>query len=322
MPDLNRWKPAASLKNQRCRARLYSAIRKFFSDQKVLEVETPILSEYTVTDVNIESFQTTYCDYKEKHQYYLQTSPEYAMKRLLAGGSGPIYQICKAFRNGEIGAQHNPEFTLLEWYRPDFSYQDLMDEVDRLLQFTLQTRKSIRKTYCELFLEHLSIDPIEISLKELQILSRQFLLENSEDYRDRDTLLQFLFTRTIEPKIGLNQPLFVYEFPVSQAALAKIHPKNSNVALRFEVYIEGIECANGFEELTDAQMQRNRFEQDILKRREKGLSEIAIDCRFLSALKSGMPSCSGVALGLDRLLMVKTKKRQIKDVIAFPVDIA
>ena len=316
------WRPTASLINQRLRAKLYSDIRKFFSKRGILEVETPLLSKYTVTNIHIESFQTTFYSHKEKRQYYLQTSPEYAMKRLLASGSGPIYQICKAIRNGEIGSQHNPEFTLLEWYRPDFSCQDLMNEMDELLKLTLQTKKAARKTYSALFIEYLSINPFQVFLKELQALAQKFSLENAEDYEDRDTLLQFLFTHAIEPKIGFNQPLFVYNFPASQAALAKIYPEDSNVALRFEVYIEGIECANGFEELINFQEQRCRFEQDVLKRQEKRLAKIEIDHRLLAALEAGMPPCAGVALGLDRLLMIKTKKRQIKDVIAFPADIA
>ena len=321
MSDLS-WRPTASFENQRLRAKLYSDIRNFFAERGVLEVETPLLSQHTVTNIHIESFQTIYFNHKEKRQYYLQTSPEYAMKRLLASGSGPIYQICKAIRNGETGSQHNPEFTLLEWYRPNFGYQDLMNEIDKLLQLTLQTKIASRKTYSKLFLEHLSVDPFQVPLKELQTLAQRFSLKNASDYKDHDTLLQFLFAHTIEPQIGFDQPLFVYDFPSSQADLAKIYPQNSNVALRFEVYIEGVECANGFEELTDAQEQRYRFEQDILKRRERGLSKIEIDYRLLAALEAGIPPCAGVALGLDRLLMIKAKKRKIKDVIAFPADIA
>lgn len=321
MPNLG-WQPTASLINQKLRVKLYSKIRQFFEKRGVLEVETPLLSQHTVTDVNIESFQTMYYNYEVKHRYYLQTSPEYAMKKLLASGSGPIYQICKAFRNGETGSRHNPEFTLLEWYRPNFSYQDLMNEIDKLLQHTLYTKKAIQKTYSELFLEHLSINPFRASLDEVRASARRFSLVNANDYKDHDTLLQFLFTHIIEPKIGFEGPLFVYDFPAAQATLAKIHPKNSNTALRFELYIEGMECANGFEELIDAQEQRYRFEKDILKRQERGLSEIGIDYHFLAALEAGLPSCSGVALGLDRLLMIKTKTKKISDVIAFPTDIA
>lgn len=314
------WQPTASLDNQKLRAKLYSEIRQFFANRDVLEVETPLLSKYTVTDPNLFSFKTTYYNEKEKRHYYLQTSPEYAMKRLLAAGSGPIYQICKAFRNGEIGSQHNSEFTLLEWYRPGFTYHDLMDEIDALLKATIQSKKTVRKTYEQLFLDNLSISPFQLSLPELYSLSQKFSLQNVSDYNDRDTLLQFLFTHVIEPTLGFSQPVFVHDFPASQAALAKIDAKNPNVALRFEVYIEGMECANGFEELIDVREQRRRFKQDNFKRKAIGLPKIAIDHHFLAALETGLPPCSGVALGFDRLLMIKAKTKRIDDVISFPAN--
>lgn len=319
MPNLT-WQPAAPLNNQELRAELYSEVRQFFAKRGVLEVETPLLSQHTVTDIHLRSFQTTYYNENEKRHYYLQTSPEYAMKRLLAAGSGPIYQICKAFRNGEIGSQHNPEFTLLEWYRPGFNYHDLMDEIDALLQATIQSKKTVRKTYEQLFLDNLSISPFQLSLPELHELGKKFSLQNVSSYNDRDILLQFLFAHVIEPTLGFSQPLFVHDFPASQAALAKIDPQDPNVALRFEVYIEGLECANGFEELVDTREQRRRFEQDNFKRKTIGLPKIAIDQRFLAALETGLPSCSGVALGLDRLLMIKAKTKRIDDVIGFPAD--
>lgn len=314
------WQPTASLDNQKLRAELYGEVRRFFAKRGVLEVETPLLSQHTVTDMHLHSFQTTYYNENEKRHYYLQTSPEYAMKRLLAAGSGPIYQICKAFRNGEISSQHNPEFTLLEWYRPGFNYHDLMDEIDALLQVTIQSKKTIRKTYEQLFLDNLSISPFQLSLPELHKLGKKFSLQNVSDYNDRNILLQFLFAHVIEPTLGFSQPLFVHDFPASQAALAKIDPQDSNVALRFEVYIEGLECANGFEELVDAREQRRRFKQDNFKRKAVGLPKIAIDQRFLAALETGLPSCSGVALGFDRLLMIKAKTKRIDDVISFPAD--
>ena len=321
MSDLT-WQPTTSLNNRKLRAKLYSDIRQFFAKRGVLEVETPILSQHTVTDTHLHSFRTTYYNENEKRHYYLQTSPEYAMKRLLAAGVGnePIYQICKAFRNGEIGSQHNPEFTLLEWYRPGFTYHDLMDEVDALLRATIQSKKAVRKTYKQLFLDNLSISPFQLSLPKLHTLGQQFSLQNVSDHEDRDTLLQFLFTHVIEPTLGFGQPLFVHDFPASQAASAKIDPQNPNIALRFEVYIEGLECANGFEELMDISEQRRRFKQDNFKRKSIGLPKIAIDQRFLAALEAGLPPCSGVALGFDRLLMIKAKTKRIDDVIGFPID--
>ncbi|WP_369804513.1 elongation factor P--(R)-beta-lysine ligase [Coxiella endosymbiont of Amblyomma nuttalli] len=315
------WQPTATLGNQKLRAKLYNKIRQFFAKRNVLEVETPLLSQYTVTDAHLHSFQTTYYSNNEKyHHRYLQTSPEYAMKRLLAAGSGPIYQICKAFRDDEISHQHNPEFTLLEWYRPSFNYHDLMCEMDALLQTTIQSKKAVRKTYEQLFLNNLSINPFALSLPELHTLSQKFSLQNASSYKNRDTLLQFLFAHVIEPTLGFSQPLFVYDFPASQSVSAKIDPYNPNVALRFEVYIKGLECANGFEELINASEQRRRFELENLKRKDIGLPEIAIDQRLLAALESGLPPCSGVALGLDRLLMIMGKRRRIDDVIGFTID--
>ena len=311
------WQPTASIETQRLRAQLLRGIRQFFAERKIMEVETPILSQHTVTDIHIDSFQTTYLNGKEKQHYYLQTSPEYAMKRLLSVGSGPIYQICKAFRNGESGSQHNPEFLILEWYRPDFSCQDLMDEMDELLQFILQAKKASRITYEELFLKHLGINPHQISLHQLQSLANQFSLKNSTEYSDRNVLLQFLFTECLEPKIGFDSPLFVYHFPATQAALSKINPQDPNVALRFEVYIQGMECANGFEELTNADEQRQRFLNDNTKRNQQNRPSINIDERFLAALTHGLPPCAGVAVGLDRLIMIKAERKRIDDVINF-----
>ena len=196
-----------------------------------------------------------------------------------------------------------------------------MDEIDALLQATIQSKKMVRKTYEQLFLDNLSISPFKLSLSELHALSQKFSLQqNIIDYNDRDTLLQFLFIHVIEPTLGFGQPLFVYDFPASQAALAKIDLQNRSLALRFEVYIEGLECANGFEELMDAREQRRRFEQDNFKRKAIGLPKIAIDQCFLAALETGLPPCSGVALGFDRLLMIKAKTKRINDVIGFPAD--
>lgn len=322
---MNRWKPTASIENQQLRAQLLIDIRKFFAERSVLEVETPILSQYTVTDIHTESFHTSPCwRGGEKHHYYLQTSPEYAMKRLLAAGSGPIFQICKAFRNNEIGSQHNPEFSLLEWYRLNFSCQDLMDETEELLQLILSSKKVLRLSYEELFLKYVGINPRTASLNQLKSLAEPFSLENFTEYKtdDRDTLLQFLFSETIGPQIGFDAPLFVYYFPASQASLAKIHPQNPAVALRFEVYIQGIECANGFEELIDVKEQQQRFVKDNIKRCQQGLPPIEIDKHFLAALSHGLPPCAGIAVGLDRLLMIKAKTRNILDVLSFPWIIA
>lgn len=316
------WQPTTTPATMKLRAILYANIRQFFAARGVMEVETPALSQHTVTDLYIQSFKTTYHDGERQQSYYLQTSPEYAMKRLLAAGSGPIYQIGKAFRNGEFGSKHNPEFTMLEWYRLGFNDHDLMQEVDDFLQHTLQTPPAHRVTYQQLFINYLNIDPYTCAIDALQKIAKTSGLQADMTSLDHDALLQFLFGHLIEPQIGFDAPLMVYDFPLPQAALAKIRPGHPPVAERFEVYIRGIELANGFHELTDANEQGQRFQRDQQRRQQAGYSPVEIDHRFLAALQSGLPACAGVALGIDRLLMIKANARQIKDIINFPWDIS
>ena len=259
-PSIPHWQPTASFSHLRLRAKLLTAIRQFFSKRSVLEIETPLLSQHTVTDCHIESFSTDYKAGNSKHTYYLQTSPEYAMKRLLAAGSGPIFQICKAFRNGETGRQHNPEFTLLEWYQPNYDHHKLMDEIDEFLQSILKTKPAERKSYQTLFQEYLAIDPLQCELKQCQqLLEKHHLGVTHIAHLDSDTCLQLLLSHLIEPQLGHKTPLFLYDFPSTQAALAKIRPDSPPVAERFELYIQGTEIAYGFHELTDANEQKKRF---------------------------------------------------------------
>ena len=316
------WQPTTSLIKRQLRAKLLAEIRQFFAKRNILEVETPLLSQHTVTDVHIQSFATTYLNGSESQFYYLQTSPEYAMKRLLASGSGPIYQICKAFRNGESGRQHNPEFTLLEWYRPDFTHHNLMDEMDEFLQTTINANKAKRITYENLFLDELNINPFFCAINDLQSLTQQLNFKQAHTINDKDTLLQLLFTHIIEPKIGFNAPLFVYNFPPTQAALAKIQVDDKPVAERFELYINGIELANGFHELTQADEQLQRFTNDQHQRKQRRIPIPKVDERLIAALEHGLPACAGVALGIDRLLMIKTKASNISEIINFPWEIA
>lgn len=304
------------------RAEVLSQIRAFFASRQVLEVETPLLSQYTVTAPYIESFATPYCSGNFSQTYFLQTSPEYAMKRLLAKGSGPIFQICKAFRNqGEFGGMHNPEFTLLEWYRPGFDHHALMDEMDDLLQLVLNSSKAIRKSYRELFLEYLQIDPLNSSFNNLQeaVIKHNIPLNFPLTHLDRDACLQLLLSECIEPKIGFEAPFFLYDFPASQAALSKIRTDDPPVAERFEVYIQGVEIANGFHELNDANEQLQRFKANQLERQKNQQFIPEIDQRFLASLNQ-VPDCAGVALGIDRLLMIKAQTRQIADVINIKWD--
>jgi elongation factor P--(R)-beta-lysine ligase len=312
---------AAPLKNLQVRALILNRVRAFFSTRSILEVETPILSHSTVTSPYIHSLETIVA--REKPQrFFLQTSPEFAMKRLLALGYGDIFQITKSFRDGEVGQKHNPEFTLLEWYRVGMRYFELMEEVDNLLQAVIDTQPAKKLTYRDLYQQYLHLDPF--------VASRQQLLDSfdsvtlaSLDHNDldQDTLLDLLMSTQIEPHLGTeNTPVFVYDFPASQAALANIRQDAIPVAERFEVYLNQMELANGFDELTDAQEQRQRFIQENEIRRNKKLPEIPLDHFFLTALEQGLPACSGVALGIDRLVMAFLRTQKIDEVMAFTID--
>lgn len=298
----------------KARAALYQAIRQFFNERHVLEVETPVLCPHTVTDAHIDSIAATVCGKTE----YLQTSPEYWMKRLLIKGSGCIYQICKAFRDDERGKLHNPEFTMLEWYRIGFDHHDLMDELDQLLQYTLKLKAASRQSYQDCFLEHLNIDPFSIKTTDLQQLITDNRLYDKASELDHDTCLQLLLSELIEPKLGIEKPYFIYDFPPSQAALAKVRQDQPPVAERFELYINGVEIANGFHELSDANEQLQRFQKDQQKRKQLGKTIPEIDNDFISVLRKGLPDCAGVAVGLDRLLMISQKMSYLPTVCRDP----
>lgn len=314
------FRPTARFETLHLRARLLNDIRAFFLDRNVLEVETPSLSQSTVTSPYIESLITRIQGHRSA--FYLQTSPEFAMKRLLAAGSGCIYQICKAFRDGESGQRHNPEFTMLEWYRIGFDHYDLMDEMDQLLQSVAGTQPAQRVSYRQLFLDYLGFDPFSAEKAELIIQIQQLALPYEFGlltHCSQDDLFDILIGHVIEPQLGqANTPTFVYDFPSSQAALARISTENSQVAERFEVYLFGMELANGFHELADAEEQKQRFLAENQQRKQKGLAEIPIDQHFIAALQHGLPDCAGVALGVDRLLMAMLRTQRIEEVLAFP----
>ena len=301
------WRPTGDLASLRARAELLSQIRAYFASEQVMEVETPLASASTVTDPYLEAFQV---DGK-----YLQTSPEYAMKRLLAAGCGDIYQIAKAFRQEESGRYHNPEFTLLEWYRLNFSLEQMFAEIDSLLQLTLGTASIQIARYPDLFEEHLAIDTHTISDRELIETVRQQC--GGLELTDRDDCLTTLFASIIEPRIGVELPCIVSHFPAAQASLARLDAEDPRLARRFEVYFKGVELANGFHELTDADEQAMRFAVDNQKRRDSNKPEKPIDQMLLNALRAGLPDCVGVALGIDRLLMLKLGKGHISDVLSF-----
>ncbi|WP_415663429.1 elongation factor P--(R)-beta-lysine ligase [Vibrio taketomensis] len=319
------WQPTASMELLRKRAMILGQIRQFFAQRNVLEVDTPAMSHATVTDFHLHTFQTDFIGpgYADGSKLYLMTSPEFHMKRLLAAGSGCIYQINKAFRNEENGRYHNPEFTMLEWYRVGFDHHKLMDEMDDLLQLVLKGGQAERMTYQQAFIKVLNVCPLEASMLELKKAAAKLGLSDiAEPEEDRDTLLQLLFSIGVEAKIGQLVPAFVYDFPASQAALAKINPNDPRVADRFEVYFKGIELANGFHELDNPSEQLARFEQDNAKRIEMGLTAQPIDYHLIEALKAGLPECAGVALGIDRLIMLALDCDHIDQVTAFPFPIA
>lgn len=320
---MNDWQPTSSHYSRIARANLLRSIRHFFYTRDVLEVETPLLSSGTVTDEHLDAFHTrfNYSQDGNPVDLYLQTSPEFAMKRLLCDQSGAIYQICKAFRHEGEGRWHNPEFTMLEWYRPGFDHHALMQEVDALLIETLGTDTGEIVSYQDVFKSQLCIDPLAASDEMLLAKMGECHIDiSSPEQLDKDSKLQLLFSMAIEPVIGQERPCFVFGFPASQASLARINSQDPRTADRFEVYFKGAELANGFHELSEASEQKRRFEQDNEKRRANGMPEKPIDTRFLNALESGLPHCAGVALGIDRLLMLKIGASHIKDVLNFPVS--
>ncbi len=317
------WRPTADINTLHQRAKLIKQTRAFFDARAFLEVETPILSQYTVTDPFINSFSTHATQLTPK--LYLQTSPEYHMKRLLAAGSGPIFQLTKAFRQDEAGSRHNPEFTILEWYRPGYNHHQLMDEMNDFLMHIFNThlnltiKNSERISYQEVFEFYLQINPLTASIESLQQCVKNQGIEYSalnDENADKDICLDILMSHCIEPNLGQTCPIFIYDYPASQAALSI---QQGQVGERFEVYYKGIELANGFHELTDSIEQRARFIGNLEKRKKLNLPELSLDKYFLEALNNGFPPSSGVALGFDRLMMLALGKKNIQEVMSFSI---
>jgi lysyl-tRNA synthetase class 2 len=315
------WQPAVSVEMLGLRAGLLQQIRSFMRARGILEVDTPILSQAAVTDPNLHSFATLFQHPagKDTQTLYLSTSPEFAMKRLLAYGSGPIYQISHVFRDAEVGRLHNPEFTMLEWYRPGLDEHGLMDEINALL-LELHISSAHRKKYADVFAEATGMDPHGADATLLQKVARESGLVTMME--GRAGLLDFMFNRLVAERLGYDRPVFIHDYPACQCALARLSADDPPVARRFELFINGMEIANGFYELSDAGEQRRRFEQDNLRRRKMRLPEAPIDERLLQALNHGLPECAGVAMGIDRLLMARQGCDDIRQVIAFPIDAA
>ena len=321
MSQQDDWQPTASPETLRLRADLYARTRQFFAEREVLEVETPALCEYAVSDTHVHSL-TVNARLLGGGDRYLHTSPEYAMKRLLAAGYGDIYQICKVYRDGEAGTWHNPEFTLLEWYRVGFDHHALMRELADLLQcllFPVEERPVVPMSYRDAVRLHAGVDPQTAGRQELtDCLSRwQITLPNKRSF---DDCLDLLMSAVVGPRLGANEITLIYDYPPSQAALARIRPGNPPAAERFEAYINGVELANGFHELTDAAEQRRRFDSDLERRANLGLPRLRLDRRFLRALDAGIAPCAGVALGFDRVVMLASGAQRIEEVLSFPTN--
>jgi len=318
------WAPAADAQAIHLRARLNAAIRGFFARRNVLEVETPVLSLAGNTDPNIASFSLEFAGRTDgaPRTRWLRTSPEYALKRLLAARVGDCYELGRVFRDGEAGGRHNPEFTMLEWYRVGWDHQRLIDEVADLVNAALalvDRRATLERiAWRDLYRERLAIDPITASDGELQRALGDVRID--PEGLSRDDWLDLLLTHRLQSGFADDSMLAVFDYPASQAALARLRPGHPPLAERFELYLGPLELANGYHELTDAGEQRRRFERDLATRAVRGTVEPPIDARLLSALESGLPACAGVALGVDRLLMAMLGTSSIADVLAFPFD--
>jgi len=315
------WRPTATLAVLQQRTMMLRTARAFFEQRGVLEVETPILSAAGVSDPQIESLATEIAGVAGRR--YLCPSPEYAMKRLLAAGSGDIYQICKVFRDAERGRWHNPEFTMIEWYRIGQDDAALMNEVEALLAALLAPARTLgaaeRLSYSDALRRHAGVDAFDSTEDELLDAARRHGIQ-CEAQLDRDAKLDLLMGLVVGPRLGRGNPCFVCDYPATQAALARIRPGQPRVAARFELYLDGLELANGFHELAKAREQRARFTRDLSLRRVRGQVQPPLDENFLAALMNGLPDCAGVALGFDRLVAIALGADNLADAMAFSVE--
>ena len=319
---MSEWLPSASPEGLAARADLLHSLRRFFHDRGVMEVDTPLLSQGTVPDAGIDVFRLP--GEGDDADRFLQTSPESAMKRLLAAGSGDIFQICKAFRQGEAGRHHNPEFTLLEWYRVGWDHTALIREVAEFLGTVLNSDGWQIWPYRALFVEVLGVDPLDerTSLAALTDLA-QSRIGFVPDGLDRDAVLDLLMSHCIEPGINDWGVVFVTDFPPSQVAMARCTSVgDADVAARFECYVHGRELANGYWEQIDADALAAQLHAENTRRRQRGLPERPVDERLLAAHRHGLPECAGVALGVDRLLALKLGADNLVETISFGWDSA
>ncbi|MGD8557559.1 MAG: EF-P lysine aminoacylase EpmA [Chromatiales bacterium] len=313
------WQPCTTPEILRDRAEALATIRQFFAERQVLEVDTPVLASAANPDMAIESLALNVQGSRHGEPYFLQTSPEFFMKRLLCAGSGSIYQLCHVFRDDELGRYHNPEFTMLEWYRTDFDMFSLIEEVETLMGVLMPAlgTPATRISYHALFEQATGLDLRTASPGEIRKLAADLDIVVSPKHPD-DGLIEMIFSIATASWMREQPAVVVYHFPACQASLAKLSPDDPAVALRFEYYVDGVELANGFEELDDPIEQRRRFDLENARRRERGARAMPVDEHLLAALEQGMPACSGVAAGIDRILMIRNRQPDIASVMAFP----
>lgn len=353
-------RPSASIETLKRRSELLAAVRKCFADHGYWEVETPLLSRGTIVDAWLEPFTTRETADEGAAELFLQTSPEFGMKRLLAAGATAIYQITRAFRRGEAGRLHNPEFTMLEWYRTGASYREQMDFTETLVQavfaraggppsgrcpadasgkdadaaalcdassMNARSRPTIRTpfdrlAYDEAFARYAGSPVLKLRADELADLAKRRGVSPPASLRsdDRDGWLNLLLAELVEPHLGCERPVFLYDYPASQASLATVREADPPVAERFELYAAGVELCNGYQELTDAAEFMRRMQRQLEIRAREGLRPLPIDDRLVDAMQGGLPACAGVALGFDRLVMLALGKRSFAEVAAFPFE--
>ncbi len=316
------WRPNCSVDALQKRAELLRKVRSFFDERDVLEVETPAISRYPSIDQHLDPLKVHMGTGLPDR--YLITSPEYHMKRLLSAGSGSIFQLCKAFRADESGQRHNPEFTMLEWYRVGWNHFQLMDEVDALMRELLRCPSADHMSYTEVFQSHAGLDPLSLTTESFleccvkhTLSPPDFLTELNAS---NDNRLNFLMGVLVEPSLRIDCPVMVYDYPASQASLSRIKPDNPTLSERFEVFYKGMELGNGFHELTDAKEQASRFEKENRLREASGKQPFSVDNAFQEALAHGLPDCAGIAMGFDRLVMLALGLESINDVIPFSWD--
>ena len=317
--------PTASWERLCQRGQLLRRLRQFFDEQGFVEVHTPILSADTVVDRHLDPVPVTLSDDPRQPEvgprYWLQTSPEFGMKRLLAAGAQAIYQVTKAFRLAERGPLHNPEFTMVEWYRVGDDYQAGMQLLADLAEVMFERGKALRLSFAQAFQTALAIDPHRAEVAELAAIAARLGIDTAAfEEADRDAWLDLLLVEAVQPNLGAGQPVILYDFPASQSALAQVRPGPPAVAERFELYADGLELANGYHELLDAAELRRRNHLANQQRMADGKPPLPVESRLLAAMDGGLPSCSGTALGFDRLVMVATGAKTIDEVIAFPVE--